>query len=165
MIETERLYLTPFSEEYKSEILNLLQDSDFMQFSPQVALSTLQAIERYNEILCHYQKYAFAKMLIIHKKDNQVLGYCGFENFLYKEQTEIELGFRIRKNDRNKGYAFEAASALINDIKNRGLETIFAFSEPYNINAHQLLFKLGFTPIASENLLNLDVILFKQKLF
>ncbi|MFH4180382.1 GNAT family N-acetyltransferase, partial [Acinetobacter baumannii] len=109
MLETERLILRPFLEENLPIMLEMFQDKDFMAFSPYGDLTTEAAKTRFFEILEHYKNYNFGKMAIVLKDTHQIIGYCGFENCVVDGKKEAELGFRLIKTERNKGYIVEAS--------------------------------------------------------
>jgi len=164
MLETDRLILKPFVQENLSTVIEMLQDKDFMAFSPHGILSTEAAKSRFLEILDHYKNYNFGKMAIVLKDTHQIIGYCGFEICKVDGQTEAELGFRLIKSERNKGYIVEASLKLLEDMKNRNFKHVIAFSEENNHPAHNLLNKLGFIKTISSHYLNMDVCFFKKEL-
>ncbi|EOD4265150.1 GNAT family N-acetyltransferase [Acinetobacter baumannii] len=164
MLETDRLILKPFVQENLSTVIEMLQDKDFMAFSPYGDLTTEAAKTRFFEILEHYKNYNFDKMAIVLKDTHQIIGYCGFENCEVDGKKEAELGFRIIKSERNKGYIVEASLKLIEDMKNRNFKHVIAFSEKDNLPAHNLLAKLGFIKTNSSHYLNMEVCFFKKDL-
>lgn len=163
MLETERLILRPFLKENLPIMLEMLQDKDFMAFSPYGALSSEAAKRRFLEILEHYKNYNFGKMAIVSKDTHKIIGYCGFEICEVDGQTEAELGFRLIKSERNKGYIVEASLKLLEDMKSRSFKHVIAFSEKDNLPAHNLLNKLGFEKTNSSSYMNMDVIFFKKE--
>lgn len=50
--------------------------------------------------------------LIIHKEDNKLIGFCGYKG-KPDESGAVEIGYSISPAYRRKGYATEAAKALI----------------------------------------------------
>ncbi|MDR2249394.1 GNAT family N-acetyltransferase [Acinetobacter sp.] len=164
MLETDRLILKPFVQENLSRVIELLQDKDFMAFSPYGDLTTEAAKTRFFEILEHYKNYNFGKMAVVLKDTYQIIGYCGFETCEVDGKTEAELGFRLIKTERNKGYIVEASLKLLDDMKNRNFKHVIAFSEKDNLPAHNLLDKLGFIKTTSSHYLNMDVSFFKKEL-
>ncbi|EEY78691.1 acetyltransferase, GNAT family [Acinetobacter calcoaceticus RUH2202] len=164
MLETDRLILKPFLNKDLSIMIEMFQNKDFMAFSPYGALSTEAATRRFLEILEHYKNYNFGKMAIILKETHRIIGYCGFETCEVNGQTEAELGFRLIKSERNKGYIVETSLKLLEDMKNRNFKHVIAFSEKDNLPAHNLLNKLGFIKVNSFNYLNMDVIFFRKEL-
>lgn len=79
MLETDRLILKPFVQENLSTVIEMLQDKDFMAFSPYGDLTTEAAKTRFFEILEHYKNYNFGKMAIVLKDTHQIIGYCGLK--------------------------------------------------------------------------------------
>ena len=162
--ETKNLSLRPFSKENLNEAILLFQDEDFMAFSPNGSLNVKDATNRFYEILEHYEKYGFGKMAIISKNTTKIIGYCGFEICTLDGRDQAELGFRLIKSERGQGYIVEAASKLIENMKNRGFKNVIAFSEEQNLPAHNLLKKLGFSTTFRSNFLNMDVVFFNKNL-
>lgn len=160
-IETKNLIVKPFIKENLNDAISLFQDKDFMAFSPNGTLNTEDASKRFFEILEHYEKNGFGKFTIISKATNKIVGYCGFEICNFDGKDEAELGFRLIKSERGKGYVVEAASVLIEDMKNRNFKHVIAFSEEDNTPAHNLLKKPGFSKIFKSNFMNMDVVFFK----
>lgn len=164
VFETKNLLLKPFAEDNLNEAITLFQDKDFMAFSLNGTLNVEDATNRFYEILGHYEKYGFGKLAIISKTTNKIVGYCGFEMCTVDGIEEAELGFRLIKTERGQGYVIEAASRLLEDMKNRNLKKVIAFSEEKNMPAHNLLKKLGFIKTSSSNFLNMDVVFFSKDL-
>jgi [ribosomal protein S5]-alanine N-acetyltransferase len=164
VFETENFLLKPFAEENLNEAITLFQDKEFMVFSPNGTLDVQDATDRFYEILGHYERYGFGKLAIISKNTNKIVGYCGFEICTVDGIEEAELGFRLVKSERGQGYVIEAASILLENMKNRNFKKVIAFSEEQNVQAHNLLKKLGFIKTFTSNFLNMDVVFFHKSL-
>ena len=67
-----------------------------------------------------------------------------FEKCILNGHETVELGFRLFKHERQKGYLKEVATSLCEDIQMRAFKSVLAFSAFNNIPAHHLLIKLGF---------------------
>ncbi len=164
VFETKNLLLKPFAEENLNEAISLFQDKDFMAFSPNGTLNIEDALNRFYEIVGHYERYGFGKLAIILKNNNKIIGYCGFEICTLDGVDEAELGFRLIKSERGQGYVIEAATRLLEDMKSREFKKVIAFSEEQNKPAHNLLNKLGFVKTFASNFLNMGVIFFSKDL-
>lgn len=164
IFETQNLVLKPFTQENLKEAILLFQDQDFMAFSPNGTLNIEEATTRFYEILGHYEKYGFGKFAIIPKNTHKIIGYCGFEICTLDGRDEAELGFRLIKSERGKGYIVEAATCLLQDMKNKNFTNVIAFSEEQNFPAHHLLKKLGFTQTFASHFLNMNVVFFNKNL-
>ena len=66
----------------------MFQDEDFMAFSLNGVWVATSAIARFWEIQKHGQQYGYAKMAILLKESNQIIGYCGFEQWFWKMYFE-----------------------------------------------------------------------------
>ncbi len=65
----------------------------------------------------------------IHKVDNKLIGLCGYKG-QPSENGQVEIGYEIMAEYRNKGFATEIAKALI--------ENAFTFESVHSIQAHTL---------------------------
>lgn len=75
---------------------------------------------------------------------NQHIGCAGLRPY-GKEQNIYELGVHLRQSFWGKGFASEAAHAIIHYAFNTlGAEALFAGHNPNNTASRQLLSKLGF---------------------
>ena len=92
-----------------------------------------------NERLYHVQYWPIFEL-----QTGELIGCCGLRPYDL-EKSIYEIGFHIRSKHWGKGYAFEAASAVIryafDSLKARNL---FAGHNPNNAASKKLLGKLGF---------------------
>ena len=96
-----------------------------------------------NDIEYHVQYWPVFELII----DN-FIGCCGLRPH---KENEYEIGFHLRPDFWGKGYAAEAAGAVIRfafDVLKA--EKIFAGHHPQNTASKKLLMKLGFTYIGDE---------------
>ena len=69
------------------------------------------------------KQYTWLNYFIIHLQDQCLIGTCGYKG-APKENQQVEIGYEIAEKYQGKGYATEAASALINrafEFENIGL--------------------------------------------
>jgi len=66
----------------------------------------------YNQILEDSSQLTWWMYLIIHKKDNKLIGTCGYKG-KPNDLGEVEIGYGVADAYRNKGIATELAQALI----------------------------------------------------
>ena len=80
-------------------------------------------------------------------KDNELIGCCG----LRPHQETYELGFHLRPSYRHRGYAFEAAKAVIRHaFETLHADVLSAGHHPENRASEKLLKKLGFVQTGKE---------------
>jgi len=99
--------------------------------------------ERNNRFLYHVQYWPIFALTT-----NELIGCCGLRP--YKE-GKYEIGFHLRPKFWRKGYAIEAARAVIDyAFTVLGAEGLFAGHNPNNIASSKVLMKLGFQYVGDE---------------
>jgi ribosomal-protein-alanine N-acetyltransferase len=93
----------------------------------------------------------FESWMIIEKDTHEIIGDLGFKGFNY-EKENIDIGYGIIKEERRKGYAEEAAKALIKwAFSKEMVKEITACCSIDNSNSINLLRKLHFMESNKEN--------------
>ena len=161
IIKTERLILRTWREQDELVVVRHLMDADFMQFSPSGALGEAQARARFKQLKQQAEVDPHgAKLAIALIETQELIGYCGLEAWELQGEPTLELGFRLFASARAKGYAHEAASALLDCYGAQGIKSIHAFTYSANLPSItysanlpsiKLLNKLGFVQITSSS--------------
>lgn len=145
-LETERLILRPFTTGAAPFILTLLNEPSFLRFIGDKKVRTLEDAQQYllNGPIASYNKYGFG-LLLVELKDSQTpIGMCGL--LKREELPDPDIGFAFLPEYWNKGFGFEAATAVMNDARERlKLTTILAIVSPDNDASIKLLERLGMT--------------------
>jgi RimJ/RimL family protein N-acetyltransferase len=80
----------------------------------------------------------------------ELIGCCGLRPFT-AEENAYEIGFHLRKKFWGQGYAFDAATAVINYcFASLKADKLFAGHHPKNAGSQKLLAKLGFQSIGEK---------------
>ena len=58
----------------------------------------------------NYKRNGFGRWALVTKGDKEVIGWCGLKKH---EDNTVDIGYRIFKNQWNKGYATEASIACL----------------------------------------------------
>jgi RimJ/RimL family protein N-acetyltransferase len=142
--ETPRLrlrYLTPHDAAF---ILVLLNEPDFIRNIGDREIRTLEDARRYirSGTVTGYEQLGFGLYLVELQEDATPIGVCGLLKRDYLE--DVDVGFALGEAFRNKGYALEAACAVLR----HGRETlrlgrIVAITAPDNYASIKLLRRLG----------------------
>ncbi len=145
-LETERLLLRPFSTETDAPfILTLLNEPSFRQYIGDKKVRTLEDARQYllNGPIASYEHNGFGLCLVELKEPQTSIGMCGL---LKREQlSHPDIGFAFLPDFWNKGFAFEAAVAVMNDARERlRLGRLLAIVNPDNYPSIKLLERLGF---------------------
>ncbi len=144
MIETKRLTLRKFSTDDAAFILALLNDDSFIRNIGDKGVRTEAEAAAYIQKgpIASYERFGFGLYAVELKETGELIGMCG----LLKRDTlpEPDIGFAFLPKFRSKGYAFEAAAAVIDQGKNAlGLKRILAITTVDNTGSIRVLEKIG----------------------
>ncbi|MBO7515536.1 MAG: GNAT family N-acetyltransferase [Lachnospiraceae bacterium] len=110
-LETDRLFLRPLTLNDFDALYAVLADADNMQHYPYLFDETRvrEWIERNRT---RYQMYGFGLWAVCLKNGGEVIGDCGLTMQNIAGEMLPEIGYHIRRDLQNKGYAKEAAAAV-----------------------------------------------------
>jgi RimJ/RimL family protein N-acetyltransferase len=145
MIETERLVLTHLADRDAEFIRGLLNEPSFIRYIGDRGVRTADDARRYIQDgpVAGYARYGYGLLRVGLKADDTPIGICG----VLKRDTlpEPDLGFSLLPAWWSKGYANEAASAVIQHARGPlRLGRILAITSVDNESSIRLLGKLGF---------------------
>lgn len=153
-LETPRLILRQFTEDDVDNLVILDSDSEVMRFVGGVASSretiTTKSLP---DILSYYEEYEnLGFWAIVEKSSEEFVGWVVLRpEFRFRiamllnvaELDAMELGYRLRKISWGKGYATEAAQALIDRALKEKISKIIAWALPENKASIRVMEKLG----------------------
>lgn len=144
ILETDRLILRHLSEADAPFMLELMNEPDYYRFVGDRGLRTTADAAAYvaEKILPSYDRFGFGFYLVELKSDATAIGICG----LVKRETLdwVDVGFSFLEIHRGKGYAYEAAKAVMDYGRTRlALPRIIGVTAPDNRISIRLLEKLG----------------------
>ncbi|CAE6924314.1 Acetyltransferase (GNAT) domain [Vibrio sp. B1REV9] len=144
-LNTERLILRLVSVEDAPFILELYNQPDFYRFVGDKQIRSLEEAERYiQDNMLRMQERKGVSLLVVETKvDNQPIGICG----LVKRDTltAFDIGYGYLPDAYGKGYAIEAARAVIRHARDgMQIENLVAITNNDNHRSISLLGKLGF---------------------
>jgi ribosomal-protein-alanine N-acetyltransferase len=144
-IETKRLQIRPLTTEDADFILELLNDPSFIKNIGDRNVHSTADAQAYilNGPIASYAKNGFGLCLVTLKETGESMGMCGLIN---REQLDdIDLGYAFLPRYWSKGYAVEAAKAMLEFGWNTSnLKRIVAITDPSNTPSNRVLEKLGF---------------------
>ena len=112
LLETERLILREFTYDDFKPLYAVLGDSDIMKHYPYIfdENKVRNWIERNIE---RYRTDGFGLWAVVLKENGEMIGDCGITMQNINSQFLPEIGYHIRKDMQNKGYATEAVAGCI----------------------------------------------------
>jgi RimJ/RimL family protein N-acetyltransferase len=144
VLETERLVLRPFTTDDAPFILTLLNEPSFLRYIGDKKVRTLEDARQYllNGPIASYERNGFGLCLVELKDSQTAIGMCGL--LKREELPDPDIGFAFLPDFWNKGFAFEAAAAVMNDARARlKLNRILAIVNPDNYASIKFLERLG----------------------
>jgi len=146
-LATERLRLRPFDLGDAAFALRLLNEPGFLRHIGDKGVRTLEDARAYlaDGPLASYARHGFGLLAVVPRAGGEPLGMCG----LLKRDVlpDPDVGFALLAAHEGRGYAFEAASAVLADARERlGLARIVALVAPDNARSIRLLERLGMFP-------------------
>ncbi|MDB6147030.1 MAG: Protein N-acetyltransferase, RimJ/RimL family [Spartobacteria bacterium] len=144
-IETERLILRPFEPERDAAfILEVLNEPAYIANVADRGVRTVAQAADYirEKFLPGHQRYGIGYCVVELKAGGVPIGTCG----LVKRETmeDFDIGYSILERFSGRGYAFEAASALMHYGRTKlGLKRIIGLTSSTNATSAHLLEKLG----------------------
>jgi len=144
-LKTQRLVLREFVTDDVEFILQLLNQRSFLRYIGDKGVRTVDDAKKYLTAgpIDSYQHHGFGLYLVELKDSKVPIGMCG----LLKRDLlpYVDLGFAFLPDFWGKGYAFEAASAVLDQARDTlRPPRILAITSPDNDASITLLKRLGF---------------------
>jgi RimJ/RimL family protein N-acetyltransferase len=143
ILATERLRVRTATLDDAAFYLALVNDPDFIRHIGDRGIRTLdQARRAVAEGPLAMQAALGHSLYVVEMKESGApVGMCG----LIKREmlADVDIGYAFLPQYRGKGYAFEAASAVLAYAPAIGLRRVVAITSPANVASNQLLLKLG----------------------
>jgi RimJ/RimL family protein N-acetyltransferase len=144
ILETERLVLHRLTLDDAEFIFRLVNDPSWLRFIGDKDVHNLDDARRYlrDGPLDMYQRFGFGMFRVEVRDSGLPAGMCG----LIKRDTlpDVDVGYAFLPEFRGKGYAFEAAAAvLVHGNRAFGLRRIVAITTPSNATSIRVLEKAG----------------------
>ena len=140
-LTTERLILRRLTVDDAEFILTLLNEPSFLRFIGDKKVRNLDDARQYilNGPVASYDRHGFGLNLVELKESHTPIGICGL--LKRDELPDPDIGFALLPDFCNKGFAFEAATAVLQDAKPKRVLAITSLDNDASIN---LLQRLGF---------------------
>ncbi|HPE83869.1 MAG TPA: GNAT family N-acetyltransferase [Aequorivita sp.] len=149
-IESERLTLNMYTLADAPFIYKLMNSKGWLKNIGDRNIETLEDAEAYvqKNYLSSYDKHGFGPYLVTLKSDGTPIGSAG----LYKRDNleHPDVGFAFLAEYGGKGYAFEAAQAVMEYAAEKlKIKTVVGITLPQNQPSIKLLKKLGLSEIGT----------------
>lgn len=140
-LETERLILRPVRPGDREAIARLWSSPRVTRFvgGMRDRKGVRRALKDYHDPEAIWDLWAVEE-----QETGRVVGHCGLLPRKLEGEDLIEIIYIFGSRSWGRGFATEAASALVDYAWDRGCEALFAFIEPANVGSQHVAEKLGF---------------------
>ena len=147
---TSRLIIRTWDESDVNALCRLTQEpgvgdfaiSSYRNFSAEKARQWI-ALEQQR-----FHKCGLARFAIELAETREIIGISGIFEMLPPDEDKVELNYRYSTQQRDQGYATEAAKAILEyGFKTLKLSSVDAVTEPENEPSKRVLRRLGFSKI------------------
>lgn len=133
------------------DLCNICSDSEVMKYVGNSEPLTLDQVKEWLVVTeNNYKTRGFGNYAIIDRYSNLLIGYCGL---VYSKQIQkIELIYALNKQHWYLGFALEASNGMVAfGFEVLKLKAIYASIDPENSASENILKKLGFRYVFTEN--------------
>ena len=146
MLETDRLILRDLQESDLPALIALNQDPEVMQYFPK-PYSQAESLRLYQGIQDEVKAYGYSLWAVEEKSSQEFIGLVGLHRSdlqIFAGKEAVEIGWRLRKEFWNRGYATEAAQACLDfAFQQAGLSEVYSFTSLLNLPSQKVMQKLG----------------------
>lgn len=146
ILETDRLILRDLQESDLQALIALNQDPEVMQYFPK-PYSQAESLRLYQGIQDEVKAYGYSLWAVEEKSSQEFIGLVGLHHSdlrIFAGKEAVEIGWRLRKEFWNRGYATEAAQACLDfAFQQAGLSEVYSFTSLLNQPSQKVMQKLG----------------------
>ena len=146
MLETDRLILRDLQESDLPALIALNQDPEVMQYFPK-PYSQAESLRLYQGIQDEVKAYGYSLWAVEEKSCQEFIGLVGLHHSdlrIFAGKEAVEIGWRLRKEFWNRGYATEAAQACLDfAFQQAGLSEVYSFTSLLNQLSQKVMQKLS----------------------
>ena len=145
MLETQRLVLREFQHEDLDALAAILCDRETMRYYP-VSFDSAAVADWIQRNRTRYANHGHGLWAMILKSTRELIGDCGLVRQSVDAVDEIEIGYHVRRDLWNQGYASEAARACRDyGFANLKVDRLISLIRPENLASRRVAEKNGMT--------------------
>lgn len=142
--ETERLILRSWYPEDLPLFIAMNKDERVMRYFPAM-LSDTETATVYDHIKEEFGCKGWGPYAVEIRSTGEFIGYVGLHEIGFEADFTpgIEIAWRLAADYHNRGYATEAASAVLNLAKEYGIKRLYSFTAKINTPSERVMQKIG----------------------
>lgn len=151
-LHTERLRLEPITDRHYVGMRKMSADAEVMRFlnhgQPQSEEETRAGIER---IQRRWKEWGYSWWALIENDSGEMIGAACLQHLGGDAARPLEIGWRLVREAWGKGYASEAARAIVRHAFNVvGADEVYAVADPDNADSIKVMQRLGMQYVGIE---------------
>jgi len=163
VIETERLQVRAFENRDIRDLSMILSDPDVMEYSSKGPLDEVGTSNFIEWCVKSYKESGYGQWAVVEKESGRLIGCCGLSRTTVDECDEVEIGYRLAKDQWGKGLASEAANGVLAlGFRNCNIESIVGIVSPNHGASIRVLDKLGFRTFTETRYSGWDVRIYRM---
>jgi len=151
-LETPRLKLESYDDSHDEGLRVMDSDAGVMRYITGGIVKTPEETwEGIRRVQARWDKYNFSWWAIREKSSGAIVGAACLQHLANVDGAPLEIGWRLVPEHNGKGYATEAAKAIVNYAAEQvGATYLVAVADPENIPSQRVMQRLGMTYKAIE---------------
>lgn len=159
ILETTRLILREFEDTDLDALLKINQDKNVMAYFP--GTQNLEQTQNFiKKVKQHFSEHGYSLYAVELRNTGEYIGFVGLLNATFKAHftPATEIGWRIAYKHWGKGYATEAAKAILHyaftDLK---IAEVVSFTSKTNIKSRRVMEKIGLIYKRDDDFINPNI--------
>ena len=162
--ETARMQIREFQACDAPVLSKILADPSVMEFSSKGPLTEVDTARFIEWCRRSYQDHGYGQWALIDKSSNLLIGFCGLSHANVDGVDEVEIAYRLAKNQWGKGLATEAVHQVLSDGFARfNIESIVGIASPRHEASIRVLEKVGFKSFSETRYCGWDVRVYRLR--
>ena len=143
ILQTERLFLRKMNMDDYEALYAVLSDSKIMQHYP-YSFDEERVRSWIERNMSRYTENGFGLWAVCLKATGEMIGDCGLTLQNIDGQMLPEIGYHIRRDQQRKGYAKEAAKAVLDwALKNTDYSAFYSYCKYTNVPSYKTAEAIG----------------------
>ena len=144
ILESPRLLLVPLADEHLPGLHAINSDAAVMTYIGDGApLSLQQSQLMIATVRQHWAQRGMSWWALLDKHDGEMVGAAALQPLSAHSSNPPEIGWRLRRASWGRGYATEAASAIVDYARRIGQRRLVAIAHPANVASLAVMHRLG----------------------
>ncbi|EKS7420934.1 GNAT family N-acetyltransferase [Enterobacter ludwigii] len=165
-LETPRLKIEPYDDSHYEGLRVMDSDAGVMRYITGGIVKTPEETwEGIRRVQARWDKYNFSWWAIKEKSLGVIVGAACLQHLANVDGAPLEIGWRLVPEHNGKGYATEAAQAIVDYAAEQvGATYLVAVADPENIPSQRVMQRLGMTYKAIEQHYDVPCVVYELKI-